>query len=101
MWPALLIIAAEIIVAVPLANDDILEPSVRNEVDHALSVSERTGAATNRTADAAAFSVAYPTTGLSRTAIALKLVSAQRSDGRWISGTNDVTAAALEVLKSL
>lgn len=100
MWPAASIIAAGIIVAVPLVDDDILEPSVRNEVDHALSVAERLGA-TNGTADAAVFSAAYPTNGLSRTAIALKLVSAQRPDGRWTSGTNDVTAAALEVLKSL
>ena len=43
----------------------------------------------------------FGTNGLTRTEIALKLVSAQKSDGRWLSGTNDVTSAALEILKSL
>jgi hypothetical protein len=101
MWRTAAILATGIITAVPLADDDVLEPSVRNEVEHAISAAERHGAATNAFSCVSAFREAYPTGGMSRSAVALKLVSAQRSDGRWLAGTNDVTASALEVLKSL
>ena len=84
---------AAVITAQPLVNEDVLEPSVRNEVRHALSI-----APTNAPA-ATALPVA--TNGLNRTQIAIGLVSAQKGDGRWLVGTNDVTSAAIELLKEL
>ena len=81
------------ITAHPLANEDFLEPSVRNEVRHALSV-----APTNAPP---AVALPIPTNGLNRTQIAIGLVSAQKGDGRWFAGTNDVTSAAVELLKEL
>ncbi|MGN0832030.1 MAG: hypothetical protein ACI4RD_00095 [Kiritimatiellia bacterium] len=82
-----------VLTAQPLVNEDVLEPSVRNEVDHALSM-----APTNAPASRL---LPFPTNGLDRTRIAVRLVSEQQSDGRWTVGTNDVTAAAVELLKSL
>ena len=89
----LAIALAVTITAQPLVNEDVLEPSVRNEVRHALSL-----APTN--APAAAILPAW-TNGRSRTQIAIRLVSAQRADGRWLAGTNDVTSAAVELLKEV
>ena len=94
MKAAALPLVAVSIVARPLANEDFLEPSVLNEVEHALSV-----APTNVPPPAVAWKPA--TNGLSRTALALHLVSSQRGDGRWVAGTNDVTAAARQVLERL
>ena len=79
------------ITAQPLVNEDVLEPSVRNEVRHALSL-----APTN--APPATVLPAW-TNGQNRTQIAIRLVSAQKADGRWLVGTNDVTSAAVEILK--
>ena len=92
----------------PLVNADVLEPSVRNEVEHAIerasSFEEPPSKAVTNIA--AKVEVLLPrdvfgTNGLDKTQIAIKLVSAQKSDGRWLSGTNDVTKAALEILKAL
>ena len=90
---ALAIVFAVIITAQPLVNEDVLEPSVRNEVRHALSL-----APTN--APAATILPAW-TNGQNRTQVAIRLVSAQRADGRWLAGTNDVTSAAVELLKEV
>ena len=88
------LVAAAAISASPLANEDILEPSVLNEVEHAIAK-----APTN-----------YPpctsqwrpfTNAVSATEMAIRLVSTQRADGRWLHGTNDVTEAALRILRSL
>ena len=89
----LVIALAVTITAQPLVNEDILEPSVRNEVRHALSL-----APTN--APPATILPAW-TNGQSRTQVAIRLVSAQRADGRWLVGTNDVTSAAVKTLKEL
>ena len=43
----------------------------------------------------------FGTNGLSSTEIAIKLISLQKSDGRWLDGTNDVSAAAVRILRSL
>ena len=91
---AALRLLAATIVAQPLVNEDFLEPSVLNEVEHALSI-----APTNAPPASADWKPA--TNGLSRTAIALKLVTSQRSDGRWVVGTNDVTATARRMLERL
>ena len=85
------IVIAAVITAQPLVNEDVLEPSVRNEVRHALSL-----APTNAPA---ATLLPVPTNGLNRTQLAIRLVSAQKADGRWFVGTNDVTSAAIELLK--
>ena len=87
----LVIAFAVTITAQPLVNEDVLEPSVRNEVCHALSL-----APTN--APAATILPAW-TNGQNRTQVAIRLVSAQKADGRWLFGTNDVTSAAIEILK--
>lgn len=81
------------ITAHPLVSEDMLEPSVRNEVDHALSL-----APTNASASV---SLPFVTNGLSNSQLAIRLISAQGPDGRWRAGTNDFTAAAVRVLKSL
>ena len=102
----------------PLVSENVLEPSVRNEVDHALSRAARTERAdaadaagpyvsdavsTNAFADIHFSSKrdVFNTNGLSSTDIAIKIVSLQRPDGTWKSGTNDVTSVAVEILKSL
>ena len=90
---ALAVALAVTITAQPLVNEDVLEPSVRNEVCHALSL-----APTN--APAATILPAW-TNGLNRTQIAIRLVSLQKADGRWLVGTNDVTSAAIEILKEV
>ena len=85
------IVIAAVITAQPLVNEDVLESSVRNEVRHALSL-----APTNAPA---ATVLPVPTNGLNRTQLAIRLVSAQKADGRWFVGTNDVTSAAVSLLK--
>ena len=87
------LVIAAVITAQPLVNEDVLEPSVRNEVRHALSL-----APTNAPA---ATVLPVPTNGLNRTQLAIRLVSAQKADGRWFVCTNDVTSAATELLKEL
>ena len=112
-----LILAAAFTVQ-PLANAEVLEPSIQNEVDHALALAPanpppaacpftvttnvvpfcwlwtRTLVTTNVVADV------FGTNGLTRTDIAIKLVSSQQG-GRWFVGTNDVTAAAITILREL
>lgn len=102
--PKCLILALSLAVQ-PLADEDVLEPSVQNEVDHALSIAP---AVTNlapcvvsNLMKTAANGDIFATNGLSRTAIAIRLVSSQKRDGRWFVGTNDVTFAALEILRTL
>ena len=87
-----------VITAQPLVNEEILEPSVANEVWHALARSPTNTPPATAEAESRAFAW---TNGLSRSAIAVRLVSEQRGDGRWFTGTNDVTAAAVHILLSL
>ena len=84
---------AAVLTAQPLVNEEVLEPSVRNEVLHALSI-----APTNAPA---ATALPVSTNGLNRTQIAIGLVPAQKGDGRWLVGTNDVTSAVVGLLKEL
>jgi len=111
----------------PLVSEDVLEPSVRNEVDHALSLAPTNAfaevsfptnapalcclccrcAQTNAPAETAGCGCAdvrrdvFGTNGLSSTEVAIKLISLQKSDGRWLDGTNDVSAVAVGILRSL
>ncbi len=124
-----LILSAALVTLQPLVSEEVLELSVQNEVDHALSrapaeawtaatnvapvvavasTNDVRGACTYACACAATSApvVAPPadvfgTNGLSATAIALKLISAQGPDGRWRVGTNDVTVTALRILRTL
>ena len=92
-----LTILAALIVAQPLANEDFLEPSVLNELDHAFACAPTNACAPATPRDYALLG----TNGLSRTALAIRLVSIQRPDGRFAVGTNDVTAAALRLVEFL
>ena len=105
-WPILV----ALLVAQPLANEDVLEPSVENEVTHALARAPQEAATTQGDAtpkgDATLLSRAeklylhtFATNGLSATDRAIRLVSTQQADGRWRVGTNDVTRAAVMILK--
>ena len=96
-----LLIALGTLTAQPTVSPDVLEPSVRNEVDHARARVPETSVTNAWTAAAADFARLYETNGLTATDAAIRLVSTQRPDGRWLVGTNDVTAAALRVLDGL
>lgn len=109
MNPVLAIGAAAAFVAQPIArpDGDVLEPSVLNEVRHAIAVGARY-AAQNAPTNAVVTNVVatagrdwFGTNSLAVTEIAVRLVSAQGRDGAWRVGTNDVTAAALEILRAL
>lgn len=102
----------------PIVSENVLEPSVQNEVDHALSRAPKTECfkiivTTNsvmsvKSATNGIGKIFYHptgdvlgTNGLSASDIAIKLVSSQKSDGSWKVGTNDVTSVAVDILKSL
>lgn len=102
----------------PLVSENVLEPSVRNEVDHALSrapqaerinvvVTTNSIISVETTTNKFKKILYHPTgdvfgtNGLSVTDIAIKLVSTQKRDGSWKCGTNDVTSLAVEILKTL
>ncbi|MBQ7233842.1 MAG: hypothetical protein IJS36_00355 [Kiritimatiellae bacterium] len=91
---------ATFMTAQPLADEDVLEPSVENEVFHALGAAP-TNAAPGAVARDEAVRLLAGTNRLSATELAVRLVSSQRADGRWLVGTNDVTAVAVELLENL
>ncbi len=96
--------AAAAISLQPLASPEVLEPSVLNEVEHALSrVPEAAYAAATNLAAKATLKTPPAATNAVATAtdLALALVSSQRADGRWLDGTNDCTAAAARMLLRL
>lgn len=98
VWGILLSIA---LTAQPTVSSDVLEPSVWNEVQHALARTPATAATNALSVAATDFARLYETNGLAATDVAIRLVSEQRADGRWQVGTNDVTAAAVRILKRL
>ena len=78
-----------------------LEPSVQNEVDHAVDLAEAWLARHGDT-NAVPRDDLFKTNGLPRERIALRLISAQRGDGWWVTSTNAApTKLALEILKGL
>ena len=88
-----------VLLARPLANPEVLEPSIQNEVDHALSLVPNRPAETNLAVIAAnlEFARIYATNGMNATERAISLVSMQKNgEWRW-KGTN-VTAAAVRLL---
>ena len=96
---------------------DPLEPSLQNEVDHAIDLAElwlakhaptnRTAAATNvcprvalRGYDGAR--ELFATNGLSHAQIALRFISGQKGAGWWVTSTNALpTRLAVDILKGL
>ena len=81
--------------------DGPLEPSVQNEVDHAVDLAE---AWLTRHSDTNAVprDDHFETNGLSREKIALRLISTQRGEGWWSTPTNAApTRLAVEILKGL
>ena len=94
--------------------DGPLEPSVQNEVDHAVALGERwLAAVAGRPPDQGANEAAvagrlpdlgdlFATNGLTRERIAVKLISSQRAGGWWLMETNTApTRLAIEILKGL
>ena len=89
-----------VLTAQPTVSSDVLEPSVRNEVDHALSRAPAAG--TNALSRAAAdFARLYATNGLDATAAAIRGGAEQRPAGRWRAGAQGVAAAAVRILTGL
>ena len=81
-------------------QDGPLEPSVQNEVDHAVALGERWLAA--RSESAPYQGDLFATNGLTRERIAVKLISSQRAGGWWLMETNAApTRLAIEILKGL
>ena len=95
-----LIFAFAVITARPLANPDILEPSIQNEVDHALAIVPTRPAETNIAIIAVQreFSHIYATNGMNATERAIALVSAQKN-GEWFYHGTNVTEAAVKLLQ--
>ncbi|MBO7688562.1 MAG: hypothetical protein J6V72_19445 [Kiritimatiellae bacterium] len=90
--------------------DGPLEPSVQNEVDHAVARGERWLAAAagrpscrgTNVAAVACVGDLFSTNGLTRERIAVKLISSQRAGGWWLMETNTApTRLAIEILKGL
>jgi hypothetical protein len=90
--------------------DGPLEPSVQNEVDHAVALGERWLAAVagrppyqgTNVAEVACVGDIFSTNGLTRERIAIKLISSQRAGGWWLMETNAApTRLALDILKGL
>ena len=89
--------------------DGPLEPSIQNEVDHAVALGERwlAAAASARRPCQGGGTNAVPrdlfaTNGLTREKIAIKLISSQRAGGWWLVETNVApTRLAIEILKGL
>lgn len=94
----------------PLPQEDgPLEPSVQNEVDHAVGLAEAwlagraaaVPAATNALLRAEDLGL-FPTNGLSREKIAIRLIASQKGEGWWATPTNDApTRLAVNILKGL
>ena len=85
--------------------DGPLEPSVQNEVDHAVAraeawlVKEWPAAGTNAVA---VVRDVFGTNGLCAADVAIKLISSQKGGGWWITPTNAApTRLAVEILKGL
>ncbi len=93
-----LIVLAVVITAQPLVDEDVLEPSVQNEVDHALDVAPTNDVAVTRAS--IDFHMLYTTNGMNATSRAISLVSSQTRGGRWVFRGEDVTPVAVHHLRS-
>ena len=87
---------AAVITAHPLVDGDVLEPSVQNEVDHALS-----RVPTNRVPvnlPCISFASLYATNGMDATGRAIDIVSRQSRTGQWFFEGGEVTPVAAVLL---
>ena len=90
------LLSAALVVQIPADPDGPLEPSVMNEVEHALGrVPECC-----RTNEPTAFGDIFATNGLSASAIAVSLVSRQDKDGKWMVNGTNATAEAVSILSA-
>lgn len=98
MWSmtTLAFLLATVLTAQPLVNEDVLEPSVLNEVEHALSLVPTN--AVPLTPSAADFARLYATNGMNATQRAVALVSSQK-DGSWFWQGTNVTPVAAQLLR--
>ena len=96
MGLVLSILLPVVITAHPLANEEVLEPSVQNEVDHALNVASTN--AVPLTAAARDFARLYATNGMNATERATSLISSQK-DGCWYWLGTNVTPVAVRILR--
>lgn len=88
-----------IITAQPLANPEVLEPSVANEVEHALKKAPKDMLGDPPTVAERDFAKFCSTNCPNATQRAVFLVSTQRNDGRWYwRGTNVTAIAILQLL---
>lgn len=83
-----------------------LEPSIQNEVDHAVDRGEawlaRQRFAPPPTNGVEVVCDLFATNGLTREKIALKLISGQKGEGWWMTSTNAApTRLAISILKGL
>ena len=69
-----------------------LEPSIQNEVDHAIEMAQKA---------AAAFAKKHEGKEETREQLALRLVTSQKSDGSWAGDDETTTLAYLQLLQSL
>jgi len=87
------LVVVAVITAQPLVREDMPEPSVMNEIEHAVARAPTNAPPTSL--------LPIVTNGLTRTQLAIRLVSTQGADGRWTVGTNDVTATAVRLLAEM
>jgi len=86
----------------PLADDDVLEPSVVNELDHALRRSPGDAVYIPRSLVAQALEELGVSKGMSSSEAAIRIISSQNRHGRWIDKSGrDISSAAIAMLKDL
>ena len=90
------ILLLSVITAQPLVNEEILEPSVANEVEHALALVPTNVVPKN--VAMVDFARLYATNGLNATQKAIRLVSTQKGGCWFYQGTN-VTPVAVQLLQ--
>jgi len=95
MKPILTVLALTI--SANVINDgDALEPSVLNEIEHALAL-----APAPRPGEGAVTANSFSTNGLSASDAAIRIVSRQQADGRWLVNGTNCTAEAVAALKAI
>jgi hypothetical protein len=100
MKTLVLSLLAALVVQIPADPDGPLEPSVMNEVEHALARANACAAGACTTNAPSFFGDIFATNGLSATEIAISLVSRQDKSGAWIVNGTNATVEAVKILKS-
>ncbi len=98
---ALVVLAVEFGVRVIARAEGPLEPSIQNEVDHAVALAEEWLSGQTPCTNAVIGDV-FGTNGTASADLAIRLVSSQNGKGWWITPTNSApTRLAVEILKGL